>query len=173
MGMQYENLRRDNSERFFDSERPPDVPEAEVNAPKVYGNGKKKYKSGDYVKSQEEKLNKPRRWFIRYSSIKNTITPSSAVRVLFEDKNTHIYIIVHSNDADSDLNQISTESPVGSALIGKKVGDTIKINTPSGTVKCEILKIWACYLQNSSKNNFGKNLNYKSKSNQYHKRQWK
>ena len=154
--MQYEDLRRDNTNRFIDSERPPDVPESEVNAPKVYGNGKKKYKAGDYTKTQEEKFYKPKRYFIRYSSDKNKVTPSSAVRLLFKDGNTHVYIIVNPNDADSDWNQISKESPLGSALIGKKFGDTIKFAAPAGIIECKILKIWDCYIQNATEKNIHK-----------------
>lgn len=169
MGMQYEILRRNNSDRFIDSERPADVPEAEVNAPKVYGNGKKKYKAGDYVKSQEEKLRQPRKWIINNAYDKNVVTCESAVKIRFPNGNEEIYIFVNPTDADSDLNQFSKESPFGSAFIGKKIGDTVKVKAPSGNIKCKILKIWDCYIQNSAKNN-DQNLNFILKSkNQQHK----
>ena len=171
MGMQYEILRRDNSDRFIDSERPADVPEAGVNAPKVYGNGKIRYKAGDYVKSQEEKLHQPRKWIVNNSSNKNLITQGSAVKIRFPNGNEEIYIIVNPNDANSDLNQISKESPLGSALIGKKFGDTIKFSAPAGTVECEILKIWDCYIQNSSENN--KKLNSAPKTNNQRRKHYK
>ena len=37
------------------------------------------------------------------------------------------YVIVGSSEADSLNNKISNESPLGAALIGKKVGDTVKV----------------------------------------------
>jgi transcription elongation factor GreA len=38
--------------------------------------------------------------------------------------------------------KISNESPVGSALMGKKKGDTIDVQVPDGTVKFKILEIY-------------------------------
>ena len=37
--------------------------------------------------------------------------------------------------------KISNESPVGSALIGKKVGDVVEVAVPSGMSKFEVLEI--------------------------------
>ncbi|MBN1494549.1 transcription elongation factor GreA [Candidatus Peregrinibacteria bacterium] len=50
------------------------------------------------------------------------------------------YIIVGSTEADWD-NKISNESPVGKALLDRKVGDRIKIHVPAGIVEYEILDI--------------------------------
>src|SRR3712207_2077369 len=49
--------------------------------------------------------------------------------------------IVGSAEADPMENKISNESPVGSALIGKKVGDVINVPVPDGISKFEILEI--------------------------------
>ncbi len=43
------------------------------------------------------------------------------------------YSIVGSTEADPDKNKISDESPVGKALIGKKIGEAVEVNTPAGT----------------------------------------
>ena len=51
------------------------------------------------------------------------------------------YTIVGSAEADPMNNKISNESPVGSALIGKKVGDIIDVNAPQGIIKLEVLEI--------------------------------
>ena len=37
--------------------------------------------------------------------------------------------------------KISDESPVGKALIGHKVGETVEVETPAGKIKYKILKI--------------------------------
>jgi transcription elongation factor GreA len=49
--------------------------------------------------------------------------------------------IVGSTEANSLNGKISNESPVGKALIGRKTGDTVKVQTQSGTIKYRILNI--------------------------------
>ena len=51
------------------------------------------------------------------------------------------YQIIGSGEADPFNGKLSDESPVGSALIGHKVGDVVEVNTPDGVVKFEILEI--------------------------------
>ena len=51
------------------------------------------------------------------------------------------YIIVGSSEADSLNNKISNESPLGSALIGKKVGDKVKVEAPIGEIEYKIIEI--------------------------------
>ena len=51
------------------------------------------------------------------------------------------YAIVGSTEADPLMNKISDQSPIGMALIGAKVGDTVEAETPGGTVKLKILSI--------------------------------
>jgi transcription elongation factor GreA len=51
------------------------------------------------------------------------------------------YQIVGSVEADVEQNKISNESPVGRALMGKKVGNIIKVETPDGFIKFQILDI--------------------------------
>ena len=45
------------------------------------------------------------------------------------------YVIVGSSEADSLNNKISNESPLGAAMLGKKVGDTVKVEAPAGVIK--------------------------------------
>ncbi len=49
--------------------------------------------------------------------------------------------IVGSTEADSLNNKISNESPVGAALIGRKVGETVEVETQSGILLFKILEI--------------------------------
>lgn len=51
------------------------------------------------------------------------------------------YSIVGSAEADPYEGRISNESPVGSALIGSKVGEVVSIQVPDGTMKYEVLSI--------------------------------
>ena len=49
--------------------------------------------------------------------------------------------LVTSEEADVAKGQISTTSPIGRGLLGKKVGDDIKITIPGGVRELEILKL--------------------------------
>lgn len=49
--------------------------------------------------------------------------------------------IVGSTEANSLKGKISNESPVGKALIGKKVGSKVKVETQAGIMEYKILKI--------------------------------
>lgn len=51
------------------------------------------------------------------------------------------YQIVGEDEADLKLNKISYSSPIGRALIGKEIDDTVSVNTPGGTVEYEILAV--------------------------------
>ncbi|NTU57842.1 MAG: transcription elongation factor GreA [Chlorobiaceae bacterium] len=52
------------------------------------------------------------------------------------------YTLVSSEEADSDLGKISVRSPVGRALIGKSIGEKVKISVPKGELHYEILDIF-------------------------------
>lgn len=49
--------------------------------------------------------------------------------------------IVGSTEANSLQGKISNESPVGAALIGKKVGDKVKVETQMGVIEYKVLSI--------------------------------
>lgn len=49
--------------------------------------------------------------------------------------------IVGSTEANSLQNKISNESPVGQALMGKKVGDVVDVETQSGVIQYKVLEI--------------------------------
>ena len=52
-----------------------------------------------------------------------------------------LYQIVGSNSADPSKGKISDESPLGKALKGKKVGDTVEVEAPGGLMTFKILGI--------------------------------
>jgi transcription elongation factor GreA len=51
------------------------------------------------------------------------------------------FSIVGSSEANSLQGKISNESPVGKALLGAKIGDTVKAETQAGTMVYKVLKI--------------------------------
>ena len=58
-----------------------------------------------------------------------------------QDEDEEIYQIVGSMEADPGKQRISDESPVGSALLGKKVGDDVEVVAPLGFLQFKILEI--------------------------------
>lgn len=56
---------------------------------------------------------------------------------------TSVFTLVAQEEADLKKNKISIHSPIGQGLLGKKVGNIARINTPSGPVDLEILTIEA------------------------------
>jgi len=51
------------------------------------------------------------------------------------------YRLVTSEDADAASGRISTASPIGRSLLGKKVGDTVRVEIPNGVRELEILEL--------------------------------
>ena len=65
------------------------------------------------------------------------------VKILeIKSKEEYDYQIVGSAEADPTSNRISNESPVGSALLGHKAGDTVEIEVPGGKIKYKVLEIY-------------------------------
>ena len=65
----------------------------------------------------------------------------SAVTVVADDGTKRDYVVVGSPEASPLEGKISNESPVGMALLGRKVGDKVKVKTPSGVMRLTIRKI--------------------------------
>ena len=54
------------------------------------------------------------------------------------------YKIVGSTEANSLKGKISNESPLGRAIIGKRAGDTVVVETEAGQLEYKILEIQRC-----------------------------
>jgi transcription elongation factor GreA len=66
----------------------------------------------------------------------------STVVVFDNTKDTEIsYKLVTSEESDVTKGLISTTSPIGRALLGKELGDTVTVVTPNGKRELEILKL--------------------------------
>ena len=78
-----------------------------------------------------------------YSSGKEGIV-SLGCTVILKDVETgeeETYTVVGTTEADPFNNKISNESPVGTAILGKKVHDVVVANTPAGELSYEILEV--------------------------------
>lgn len=65
----------------------------------------------------------------------------SRVTVVEDGWEPESYTIVGSAEADPGAGRISNESPLGKALIGHQVGDSVTFGTPGGLSEVEILSI--------------------------------
>ena len=70
------------------------------------------------------------------------VSVGTTVKVKDRDTgDTEEYAIVGAQESDPYENKISNESPVGAALLGHKVGDTVAVEIPAGVLNYEILSI--------------------------------
>ncbi|MDD6264696.1 MAG: transcription elongation factor GreA [Clostridia bacterium] len=70
------------------------------------------------------------------------VSVGNVIKVHDEDFNEDIeYILVGSTEADPMANKISDLSPIGQAIMGSKVGDTVSYETPGGDAHLTILAI--------------------------------
>ena len=58
-----------------------------------------------------------------------------------EEDEEIVYSIVGSNEVSPVERKISDQSPIGKALMGKREGDSVSIETPAGTLKFNVLKV--------------------------------
>ncbi len=73
---------------------------------------------------------------------KGVVALSSRVKILDVDENEETeYQIVGSQEANPMSGRISDESPIGRGLLGHKVGETVTIEAPAGTMKFTILSV--------------------------------
>jgi len=76
------------------------------------------------------------------SSKGSKVALGSKVEIKIKGKATTVtYTVVGPVEADPLEGKISNESPIGEALMGKKVGDSVTITTPKGSTTYEIVKI--------------------------------
>lgn len=68
---------------------------------------------------------------------KDLVGIGSTVNVLINDQE-HEFVIVGEWEADPVSKKISHESPLGRALIGKKVGDEVHVEAPAGQIAYKI-----------------------------------
>jgi transcription elongation factor GreA len=85
---------------------------------------------------------------LRSAEIIQNVGATDMVRVgatvtIVEDgtDNEETYIIVGAAEANPTEGKISNESPIGSALLGRKKGEKVRVNTPAGEITFKIKKI--------------------------------
>jgi transcription elongation factor GreA len=71
----------------------------------------------------------------------NIVQLGSKVTIKEGNFEAETFTIVGAAEANPREGKISNESPIGKAILGHKVGDTVKVETPGGTYNVKILKI--------------------------------
>ena len=74
---------------------------------------------------------------------KDQVGIGSTVQIKYMDEDDEMdeYQIVGSQEADPFMSKISNESPIAQALLNKKVGDIVTVESPNGSYKIEITEI--------------------------------
>ncbi|MBM2814751.1 MAG: greA [Ignavibacteria bacterium] len=74
--------------------------------------------------------------------------PSDKIYILSKIKIKNIntggfleYIMVSAEEADYEKNKLSVTSPIGKALMGKKIGDKVQVKVPAGLIDYEVIEI--------------------------------
>jgi transcription elongation factor GreA len=115
---------------------------------------------GDLSENAEYDAAKERQGFIesRISEIESKLADARVVEVTGRTSETVVfgatvllieqesqlkkrYTLVGQDEADMKFNRISVQSPVGRALIGKRVGDFVEVKTPVKMVEFEVVEI--------------------------------
>jgi transcription elongation factor GreA len=79
---------------------------------------------------------------------KDRIAFGSTVVLYDLDRSAEVeYRLVTSEEADVSKGLISTTSPIGRALMGKKVGDTVRVATPNGAREFEVKSLQTIFDQ--------------------------
>lgn len=71
----------------------------------------------------------------------NVVSMGNKVTVQEGGSSPEVYTLVGAKEADPRSGRISNESPIGRVLLGKRVGDTVKVETPAGAIKLKIVSI--------------------------------
>ena len=75
------------------------------------------------------------------STPRDVVSLGCRVTVLEEGSESEVFQIVGSTEANTRAGKITLESPIGKALLGHRVGESVEVPTPSGTIAFRIQKI--------------------------------
>jgi transcription elongation factor GreA len=96
----------------------------------------------------EMKISKLEELLSRARIIDTSNMPKDQVHILstvkvknLKNQKTYTYTLVSPEEANLEAGKISISSPVGQALIGAKVGQTVEAKVPAGIIKFEILEL--------------------------------
>lgn len=71
----------------------------------------------------------------------NVVRFGATVEVEDEDGNRKTYLLVGPDESDPDQGKLSFQSPIGRALLKRKVGDVVIVQRPAGEIELEIMSV--------------------------------
>jgi transcription elongation factor GreA len=71
----------------------------------------------------------------------DVVEVGATVTIQEEEYPPEVYYLVGSTEADPGNGRISNASPIGRAILGKKAGDTVDVETPGGVIQFKIVKV--------------------------------
>jgi transcription elongation factor GreA len=78
---------------------------------------------------------------IEHNKKSDTVEIGATVTIKEGKKKAETFTIVGAAEADPKGGMISNESPLGSALLNKQVGDTVEVEAPDGVIRFKVVKI--------------------------------
>ena len=79
---------------------------------------------------------------VKGGAANDIVSVGKKIEILDIDFNeTCVYEIVGTTEADINKNKISNDSPLGNALIGKKVGEIVTVKAPAGDYQVKLISI--------------------------------
>lgn len=70
-----------------------------------------------------------------------TVDIGATVTIQEADFDPETYLLVGAKEADPRKGKISHESPMGKALLGKRAGDLITVQTPNGSIQVKVVSV--------------------------------
>lgn len=74
-------------------------------------------------------------------SAKPCATRRTTSHSVWDDDGEDEFAVVAPEDVDTGANRISSESPLGRALLGRRIGDRVRFRTPGGIVGVTVLGV--------------------------------
>jgi regulator of nucleoside diphosphate kinase len=100
------------------------------------------YRGSEYIESLEHELEEAT--LVSPKEVPpDVITMNSRFKVLdLDNRDEWEYTLVYPEDADLEKNKISVLAPIGTAMLGYRVGDTIECKVPAGLLKLQVKEIF-------------------------------
>ncbi len=107
-----------------------------------YDDAKEAQTNNELRIAEIEKILKNAKVIEKSDILKTKVSLGQVVELLdIEDDESQEYILVSPHEEDIMKNKISSDSPVGAAILGHKKNDIVEVKTPIGIIRYKILRI--------------------------------
>lgn len=107
-----------------------------------YDDAKEAQTNNEVRIAEIEKILKNAKVIEKSDILKTKVSLGQVVELLdIEEDESQEYILVSPHEEDIMKNKISSDSPVGAAILGRKKNDIVEVKTPIGIIRYKILRI--------------------------------